>query len=221
MFDPPQEENTFEAHSTSLGTVDDVKGLKLVEYFITEKEQENLLKLIDEQEWEVDSDGRRVQVYGYNYLHPNGDHSKDKILPQWCVPFAEKIKNEGLSDRIFDQAIIQEYQPGQGIKPHIDRVLWGDSVAGLSLGSSCIMRFGSLADKKVCPVFLAPRSLYILTGDSRYNWTHGIKYATQDEWKNTIINRGRRVSITFRYLNVPGGGGVVRPKRALPRITAK
>lgn len=42
----------------------------------------------------------------------------------------------------FDQLIINEYQPGQGINPHIDNVkLFAEPIVSLSLGSECIMEF--------------------------------------------------------------------------------
>jgi alkylated DNA repair dioxygenase AlkB len=41
-----------------------------------------------------------------------------------------------------DQAIINEYQPGQGISPHVDCVpCFGPVVAAISLGSDCVMDF--------------------------------------------------------------------------------
>lgn len=42
----------------------------------------------------------------------------------------------------FDQLIVNEYEPGQGINPHIDNIkLFKSDIASLSLGSDCIMIF--------------------------------------------------------------------------------
>lgn len=40
----------------------------------------------------------------------------------------------------FNQLIINEYNPGQGINPHIDNpILFSSPIVSLSLGSDCIM----------------------------------------------------------------------------------
>ncbi len=42
----------------------------------------------------------------------------------------------------FDQLIVNEYQPGQGISPHIDnKTLFSDIIVSLSLGSNAVMIF--------------------------------------------------------------------------------
>jgi alkylated DNA repair dioxygenase AlkB len=42
----------------------------------------------------------------------------------------------------FNQLIINEYEPGQGINPHVDNTtLFTDTVVSLSLGSEAIMNF--------------------------------------------------------------------------------
>lgn len=43
---------------------------------------------------------------------------------------------------VFDQLIINEYTPGQGINPHIDNpTLFSSPIVSLSLGSDCVMEF--------------------------------------------------------------------------------
>lgn len=66
---------------------------------------------------------------------------------------------------------ISEYQPGQGINGHIDRVeSFGPVVASLSLGSPVVMSF-SLGNNSV-DVLLERRSMVFLTGDARFKWKH-------------------------------------------------
>ena len=45
------------------------------------------------------------------------------------------------AQRPFEQAIVNEYEPGQGIAPHIDRDCFGPVVATVSLGSAVNMDF--------------------------------------------------------------------------------
>lgn len=64
---------------------------------------------------------------------------------------------------VFDQLIINEYEPGQGISGHIDnKVLFDDIIAGLSIGSQAVMRFEKNEEKY--DLMLERRSLLILSG---------------------------------------------------------
>ena len=146
------------------------------------------------------------------------------------------------------QAIINLYQPGEGITPHIDLLgRYGDGIIGVSFSSSCVMRFdktqpgtqsdedgGVRQDKRTrWDLFLPERSILVLSGEARYDWTHGIDKKKRDfvslptdttnqdtlrldtnssmtvsssslqPSDGTWIARGTRLSITFRWL-LPG-----------------
>jgi hypothetical protein len=45
---------------------------------------------------------------------------------------------------------------------------------------------------------LPPRTLLIMTGESRYKWIHGISYRKTDEIHGKVYERSRRVSLTIR-----------------------
>jgi hypothetical protein len=124
------------------------------------------------------------------------------------------------------QAIINLYQPGEGISPHVDLLKrFGDGIVGVSLGSGCVMQFspvstqeGKDSQKRGWDLFLPERSIIILSEDARYYWTHGIGKHTEDlvsvpvkgpdeeRWvgsEGEWIERDVRLSITFRWL-LPG-----------------
>ncbi|KZV64573.1 hypothetical protein PENSPDRAFT_757164 [Peniophora sp. CONT] len=120
------------------------------------------------------------------------------------------------------QAIINHYQVGEGITPHVDLLSrYGDGIVGVSFGGPCAMAFApassTAASSLTHEVFLPPRSVIVLTGDARYTWTHGIPSRTAD-WvasKDTgvdpeRIERTTRVSVTFRWL-LPGADIVGGP----------
>jgi len=90
----------------------------------------------------------------------------------------------------FDQLIITEYLPGKGLKPHLDRLIWGPTVIGISLVGSCLMDLESIVDHEKQTVLLTPGSLYRLSLKSRYCYTHGIQNVSE-----------RRISLTFRTLS--------------------
>lgn len=103
-----------------------------------------------------------------------------------------------------DQAIINEYQPGQGISAHVDCVpCFGPVVAAISLGSGCVMDFTYPEDGRKAEVYLAPGSLCVMTGPARYEWRHGIAARKSDRRAGTRVLRGRRVSVTFRAVVSP------------------
>jgi alkylated DNA repair dioxygenase AlkB len=119
-------------------------------------------------------------------------------LPDWLAPLATRLHREGLFSEIPDQAIINEYLPGQGISAHVDCVPCFDKeIASLSLGSACVMEFTHAHHNKQTKV-LEPCSLFVLSGAARYEWQHCIPARKSDMISNIKINRARRVSITFR-----------------------
>ncbi|KAJ6542643.1 hypothetical protein B0H19DRAFT_957614 [Mycena capillaripes] len=110
------------------------------------------------------------------------------------------------------QAILNLYNPGEGITPHVDLLRrFGDGIVGISLGSTCAMQFAPVEEtaEDVFPfqLFLPERSIIVLSGDARYAWTHGIEKRTADlvdeAGAHIIVQRGVRLSITFRWL-LPG-----------------
>ncbi|XP_054708780.1 alpha-ketoglutarate-dependent dioxygenase alkB homolog 7, mitochondrial-like isoform X3 [Uloborus diversus] len=86
------------------------------------------------------------------------------------------------------------------IKPHVDSIKFcGDTIAGLSLLSSSIMRLAKENNKeKFVDVLLSRRSLYIMKGTSRYDFTHEILEDAKSYFKNKHVPRDRRVSIICR-----------------------
>lgn len=67
---------------------------------------------------------------------------------------------------LFDQLIANKYEPGEGLKPHVDLMRFQDGVAILSLQSSAILSFTKL-DKKV-DVLAVPGDLLLLEGEARF-----------------------------------------------------
>ena len=97
----------------------------------------------------------------------------------------------------FDQLLVNEYAPGQGIAKHVDAPhLFRDGIASLTLGSGTIVRFEEVASPtNRVEWYAARRSVFLLTGPARYEWRHEIpKRKVDGVWGA----RGRRVSLTFR-----------------------
>jgi alkylated DNA repair dioxygenase AlkB len=183
----------------------DIPGLRYVTDYLDEAREDALIQTIDQQPW-LSELRHRVQHHGYKY-----DYKRRKVtpemylgpLPAWLVPLCQELKDRGLMPRVADQVIINEYEPGQGIAPHIDcRDCFDDTIASLSLGSSCVMQFVRLKTQKTVPVFLGRRSLVVLSGEARHVWRHGIPPRKSDPFEGRVVARGRRLSITFRNVLV-------------------
>lgn len=170
-----------------------IPGLQYLPDFITTKEERALIKAIDQQPWLHDLK-RRVQHYGYKYDYKARAVTADSYLgslPDWLMPITQKLPFKP------DQAIVNEYLPGQGISAHVDCVpCFSDTIASLSLGSGVIMQFTNGQEKH--DPYLESRSLIILSGPARYEWTHAIPARKSDVVDGFKIERGRRVSMTFR-----------------------
>lgn len=171
----------------------DIPGLSYIPDFITPNEESALINEINAQTWLNDLK-RRVQHYGYKYDYTARKVTADSYLgplPGWLMPVTQKLLFKP------DQAIVNEYLPGQGISAHVDCVpCFSDTIASLSLGSGAVMQFTKEQEKH--DLFLGPRSLIILSGPARYDWTHAIPARKSDVVDGFKIERGRRVSMTFR-----------------------
>ena len=181
-----------------------IPGLTYIPAFLTAGQQDRTLDSIDAAAWMTSLD-RAVQHYGWRYDYRSRSVTADMrigVLPDWVEQLAERLYREtGTFDRVPDQAIVNEYLPGQGIAMHIDWQCFGDTVATVSLGDAWQMDFRTLgADRSgTLRMVLAPGSALILSGDARHRWLHGIAKRRRERlerggWRP----RERRVSVTFR-----------------------
>lgn len=175
-------------------------GLAFVPEFITRHEEERLLGYIRMLTFKrfvmrgVEA-RRRIVHFGFGYSFDSRNLSSAPPIPDELKPLRERVAPiAGVSADTFSEALITEYQPGTdhagaGIGWHRDAPPFG-IVAGISLGSSCPMRFRERSDhRRVVAVELTPRSLYVLDGPVRSDWEHMIPPV-----------KSERYSITFRTL---------------------
>lgn len=173
-------------------------GFGMIKDYITPNEEKYLLKKIDDQKWIIDYQ-RRLQYYNYRneLFEPYDLIPIPNQIPDFLEKIIDQLKKDGLIDERPDQIIINEYLPGQGLKPHFDRKdYFKNLIIGISLASGTMMEFYKDRDKK--KIYIPARSLYVIKDDARYKWKHGIPPRKSDEINGKIIPRQRRVSITFR-----------------------
>ena len=178
-----------------------INGFQCIENYINEVQHNSLLAKVDKHQW-LDDLKRRVQHYGFKYNYKARKVDMDMHigeLPEWLNRLSEKLYEDRYMPEVADQVIVNEYLPGQGISSHIDcEPCFKDTIVSLSLGSGCVMDFTNKSDKKKIPVWLAPRSLVVLSEEARYRWLHGIAARKWDELDGHRYERQRRVSLTFR-----------------------
>jgi alkylated DNA repair dioxygenase AlkB len=184
----------------------EIPGLTYVPEYITFEEQNLLIHAIDQQEWSINLK-RRVQHYGYRYDYKNGTLASASYLgalPDWAGNIASRLFDDKLTEEAFDQLIVNEYQPGQGIISHVDCVpCFGNTIISLSLGGPCVMDFTHSQTQKKVSLLLSPGSLVVMHKEARYLWQHGIAPRKKDNYKGTEITRTRRISMTFREVLFP------------------
>lgn len=182
----------FEEHDSA--SIPDISGLTYLREYITSDEEKALAHAIDELPWDTSWERRR-QLYGATY--GPGEQSEQPI-PAWGRALAERMFREGISERPFDQMLVNEYEPGQGIALHRDHKPFDRTVVSLSLLAPCVMDFRQPEDGRKTSLLLERRSLLILSDEARYHWQHGIARRKTDRWQGVVMPRSRRLSVTFR-----------------------
>jgi alkylated DNA repair dioxygenase AlkB len=186
-----------------------VSGLYYIPNLITNSVL--LLKSLDAMQWipvSNSNSSRKVQHYGYLY-----DYITKKIniptnqFPQFLKNMAEEIEDICLKLQItspnykFNQCIVNNYECGQGIRTHTDVKDYGDVICCYTINSGATMKFVNPNTNEKYTKYVEPNSLYIMSGDARRIWTHEMPNCNYDLVDGEKIQRGRRISITFR--NVP------------------
>lgn len=197
-----------------------IAGLSYVPRLLDPLEAADLLRVVDRGDWfHVTEGGRRVQHYGHAY-----DYSGRGVvpgvtvpaIPEWATRLSEQICARVGTKTPFEQLIVNEYQPGQGIAKHVDSQAFGGTVAIVSLGAAAMMLFaprsGRARRERAIGAILEPGSLTVLSGAARADWTHEIPKRKSDPLPSEgdapfrAVERGRRVSLTFRTLARREGG---------------
>lgn len=138
-------------------------------------------------------DSRQIACFGFNY-----DYQKRYLLPLPDSPIPKALEPEhfGLEEFGFNQLIINRYQGGQKINPHIDHASvfknkgFEEYIACLSIGCETKLAFTKGSQRQ--SFVLQPNSLYVLRGEARYQWKH----------ETTRVPKGQvRYSLTYRQVH--------------------
>jgi alkylated DNA repair protein alkB homolog 8 len=188
------------------------EGLVLLNDFVDAELEEKLISLLKWNATETEESAlknRQVQHFGYEFIYGKNTVDSscplDNKIPVQCDELWKKLsKCTKFKNFIPDQLTVNKYNPGNGIPAHCDtHSVFEDPIISLSLGASIVMEFKNPEHEKNCSVLLPRRSLLVMSGDSRYAWTHKISPKMSDIDKNsegflTVQPRELRYSFTFR-----------------------
>lgn len=138
---------------------------------------------------------RRTQSFGWRYDFEDASFTPAEPIPDWLQPLRERAASfAGLEPDDFVHVLLARYDPGAGIGWHRDRDVF-DQVVGISLNTPATLRFRQRTSSgfRRLNLEVAPRSAYLLSGESRWDWEHRITPGDQ-----------LRFSITFRTLSPKG-----------------
>jgi alkylated DNA repair dioxygenase AlkB len=138
---------------------------------------------------------RRVVHLGHRYDFEERGLAPGLPIPDRLLTLRDRIAPmAGLPSDRFEEVLVTEYPPGATIGWHRDAPAFGSSVLGVSLRSTCRMRFRRARDDRweTWTQILEPRSAYLLSGAARASWQHSIP-PTPD----------LRYSITYRTVREP------------------
>jgi alkylated DNA repair dioxygenase AlkB len=177
-----------------------IEGLRYSEAIIGEREERALIERLDALDlapfrfhsW---TGNRRTQSFGWRYDFDDSSFTPSEPIPDWLEPLRERAASfAGLAPGDFVQVLLARYDPGAGIGWHRDRDVF-EQVVGISLGTPATLRFRRRTPSgfERASLDLAPRSAYLLSGQSRWKWEHRITPGEQ-----------LRFSITFRSLSDKG-----------------
>ena len=181
-----------------------IPGLYYYPCFLSDAEQTQLLEnLANQTQWMsvgASENSRKVIHFGSEYKYRTSvEKANVKPFPDWIQSLKQKLVDleEIPKELPFDQCIVNQYLPSQGISPHIDDPRqFTDFVACFTVGSGGTMVFQKENEK--IELFVKPGSLYIMSGEARFEWKHSMVGKKSDVVDGEKRMRGVRTSITFR-----------------------
>jgi len=224
------------------------RGLRLLPGFISATEEQQLLELFEAGQWQGDGQKQRqVQQYGgavYDYKahRVSTATTTSPPLPRLLVSLVgDRLVSAGIVERLPDHVFVNKYVHHQGIAAHVDSRDFGGTIVSLSLGSVAALVYRRVPQPDITTsslplsappaavgdvresddtvvVQLEPRTLLVMSDESRYGWTHEIPFAKVFRWTDRSGQRRelrrprdyRRLAVTMRHVPLPSGHEMTR-----------
>lgn len=178
-------------------------GMRYEAEFLSREEEVALVALIERlplehMKYQQYAARRRVVSYGGQYDFSAQRLQEAEPLPAWLDALRERAGAwTGIAPERFAQALIAEYAPGTPLGWHRDVPDFED-VIGVSLLNEAVMRFRPYPPESgrredVRKFTVAPRSIYLLRGPSRWEWQHAVSPTKQLRYSITLRTPSGRV----------------------------
>lgn len=167
-------------------------GLTILEDFITEDEEKEILSHIEKTEKNNKTGRNSIKRYGSNLPYKSCMVSVE--IPEFILAVADKIFRRNLLESRPDSVTVNEYFIGQSITPHIDSKESGPVVTILGLLSEAMMRFEFKKEKFT--VNFPARCLIQMRGDIRDKWMHSIEPVLADRY-SLVFRTGTTVPKSY------------------------
>uniref|UniRef100_A0A8C5S753 Alpha-ketoglutarate-dependent dioxygenase alkB homolog 7, mitochondrial n=1 Tax=Laticauda laticaudata TaxID=8630 RepID=A0A8C5S753_LATLA len=177
-------------------------GTSVTPDFISEEEEALLARELEPQ----------LRRHRYQDEHWDGAIHKYRETEKsyWskeCNEILQRVRNAAFPPGVpqLTQVHVLDLDKSGYIKPHVDSVKFcGCSIAGLSLLSTSVMHLVSEQNPQDwLDLLLERRSLYILRGPARYEFTHEILKDEESFFDGRKVTRERRISVICRNLPLP------------------
>jgi alkylated DNA repair dioxygenase AlkB len=186
-------------------SIDQAPGLFLQENVITPEAETQIINWLDAREWST-ALPRRTQHFGYVYGYEGANLIPGDKFDGWISILGDYLVNNKVMEEV-DQCIVNEYDRDQKIGKHIDghrgnrSNIFGPRIVSFSLGEDTNFIFCNTLGKEKVEIYVPRRSILVMTGDSRYTWTHEIPKRLTVKANGRSIKKDdnyRRISLTFR-----------------------
>jgi alkylated DNA repair dioxygenase AlkB len=182
-----------------------IEGLRYEDALISEAVERQLLQRLEALDltpfrfhgW---MGNRKTRSFGWRYDFDDASFTRTEPIPDWLASL--RVKAAAFADLRPDEfvhALLARYDPGAGIGWHRDRDVF-DKVVGISLNTPATLRFRRRTPEGFsrANLGLEPRSAYLLSGESRWEWEHRITPGEQLRFSitfRTFSDKGRRIAV--------------------------
>jgi alkylated DNA repair dioxygenase AlkB len=141
---------------------------------------------------------RKTQSFGWRYDFDDASFRRADSIPNWLEPLREKAAAfGGINPDDFVHVLLARYDPGAGIGWHRDRDVF-EKVVGISLSTPATLRFRQRTSSgfRRASLEVEPRSAYLISGESRWDWEHSITPGDKLRFSITLRSlseKGRRI----------------------------
>jgi DNA oxidative demethylase len=183
-----------------------IAGLDYRPEFITEAEERALvdrLQMLDLAPFRFHGwlGNRQTKSFGWRYDFDDSSFTPTDPIPPWLEPLRDRAAAlAAVEPNAIHHALVARYDPGAGIGWHKDRDLF-EQVVGVSLNTPATLRLRQriATGFRRASLEVEPRSAYLLSGPSRWEWEHRIVPGERLRFSitfRTLSNKGRRVART-------------------------